>query len=152
MDSEWRTIWNSTCSWENIPHLRCLPFQVFYSVILQTIPVPPGACCCTPDALNAWRIIIWQVCVDLFLWRQKQESNRCSITSEETPKHFVMDSVLQCTQNVLCFSTEGYEKPWSLNSMSGMSGDASGVSSVSALPCSPPCLMQHSHSPIPSIM
>ncbi|XP_032378705.1 potassium voltage-gated channel subfamily C member 1b isoform X1 [Etheostoma spectabile] len=46
----------------------------------------------------------------------------------------------------------GYEKPWSLNSMSGMSGDASGVSSVSALPCSPPCLMQHSHSPIPSIM
>ncbi|XP_062277180.1 potassium voltage-gated channel subfamily C member 1b isoform X3 [Scomber scombrus] len=54
--------------------------------------------------------------------------------------------------NVLCFSTEGYEKPWSLNSMSGMSGDASGVSSVSALPCSPPCLMQHSHSPIPSIM
>uniref|UniRef100_A0A3B4A1U4 BTB domain-containing protein n=1 Tax=Periophthalmus magnuspinnatus TaxID=409849 RepID=A0A3B4A1U4_9GOBI len=46
----------------------------------------------------------------------------------------------------------GYEKPWSLNSMSGMSEDASGVSSVSALPCSPPCLMQHSHSPIPSIM
>lgn len=93
-----------------------------------------------------------EVCVDLFLWRQKQESNRCSFTSEELPKHFVADSVLPCTQNVLCFSTEGYEKPWSLNSMSGMSGDASGVSSVSALPCSPPCLMQHSHSPIPSIM
>lgn len=92
-----------------------------------------------------------QVCVDLFLWRQKQESNRCSTTSEER-QNIVVDSVLQCTQNVLCFSTEGYEKPWSLNSMSGMSGDASGVSSVSALPCSPPCLMQHSHSPIPSIM
>ncbi|KAJ3596906.1 hypothetical protein NHX12_003306 [Muraenolepis orangiensis] len=55
------------------------------------------------------------------------------------------------TQNVF-FPTEGYEKPWSLNSMSGMSEDASGVSSVCALPCSPPCLMHHSHSPIPSIM
>lgn len=105
-----------------------------------------------------------QVCVDLFLWRQKQESNRWSM-SEDRQNSCVMieccrvltctqmySDVLRCTQNVLCFSTEGYEKPWSLNSMSGMSGDASGVSSVSALPCSPPCLMQHSHSPIPSIM
>uniref|UniRef100_A0A8C1Y6L4 Potassium voltage-gated channel, Shaw-related subfamily, member 1b n=1 Tax=Cyprinus carpio TaxID=7962 RepID=A0A8C1Y6L4_CYPCA len=41
---------------------------------------------------------------------------------------------------------KGYEKPWSHSSMSG------GVASVSALPCSPPCLMQQVHSPIPSIL
>ncbi|XP_060770498.1 potassium voltage-gated channel subfamily C member 1b isoform X1 [Neoarius graeffei] len=41
---------------------------------------------------------------------------------------------------------KGYEKPWSHSSMSG------GVASVSALPCSPPCLMQQAHSPIPSIL
>ncbi|KAL0968818.1 hypothetical protein UPYG_G00272280 [Umbra pygmaea] len=55
----------------------------------------------------------------------------------------------------------GYDKPWSaLNSMSGMSvsglvgPDACGVSSscVSALPCSPSCVIQHSHSPIPSFL
>ncbi|XP_062318566.1 potassium voltage-gated channel subfamily C member 1b isoform X1 [Osmerus eperlanus] len=46
----------------------------------------------------------------------------------------------------------GYEKPWSLNSMSGMSTDASGVSSVSTLPCSPPRLIQPSRSPIPTIV
>lgn len=58
ISSKCHMVWKSTCSWENIPCLRCLPFRVFYSVILQTIPVPPGACCCTPDALNAWRIMI----------------------------------------------------------------------------------------------
>ncbi|XP_039521939.1 potassium voltage-gated channel subfamily C member 1b isoform X2 [Pimephales promelas] len=41
---------------------------------------------------------------------------------------------------------KGYEKPWSHSSMSG------GVASVSALPCSPSCLMQQVHSPIPSIL
>uniref|UniRef100_A0A8C8BQH5 BTB domain-containing protein n=1 Tax=Oncorhynchus tshawytscha TaxID=74940 RepID=A0A8C8BQH5_ONCTS len=43
----------------------------------------------------------------------------------------------------------GYDKPWSaLNSMSGMMSS----SCVAALPCSPSCLIQHSHSPIPSIL
>lgn len=142
----------STCSWEYIPCLRCLPFPVFYSVILQTIPVPPGACCCTPDALNAWRIIICLESVLTCLFGDKNKKATGVVLPVRNNQNIVLDSVLQCTQNVLCFSTEGYEKPWSLNSMSGMSGDASGVSSVSALPCSPPCLMQHSHSPIPSIM
>lgn len=139
---------------KHIPYLMCLAFLSLSQ-------------CSTPNhSSTTWCMLLYslctqcmeinnlsQVCVDLFLWRQKQESNRCSITSEDSQTQTsVVDSVLQCTQNVLCFSTEGYEKPWSLNSMSGMSGDASGVSSVSALPCSPPCLMQHSHSPIPSIM
>ncbi|KAL2093846.1 hypothetical protein ACEWY4_011158 [Coilia grayii] len=49
---------------------------------------------------------------------------------------------------------KGCEKPWSHSSMSGMASGSLGVSSVSALPCSPPCLMQPSHapSPIPSIL
>ncbi|CAB1433227.1 unnamed protein product [Pleuronectes platessa] len=67
-------------------------------------------------------------------------------------KKICLKSVLTCFFGDKNKKATGYEKPWSLNSMSGMSGDASGVSSVSALPCSPPCLMQHSHSPIPSIM
>ncbi|XP_067090802.1 potassium voltage-gated channel subfamily C member 1b isoform X2 [Osmerus mordax] len=54
--------------------------------------------------------------------------------------------------NVFEIKFQGYEKPWSLNSMSGMSTDASGVSSVSTLPCSPPRLIQPSRSPIPTIV
>lgn len=106
----------------HIPYRRCLPAgsrffissptRIFNGVLLRTIPVPPGACSCTPDALNAWRVNnLSRLCVDLFLWRQKQESNRCSgIASEEHEKRkkekitfrkqqkhlFVVDSVLQC--------------------------------------------------------
>lgn len=144
---------NSACSNENIPCLRCLPVEsLLSSVLLQAIPVPPVACWSTPDALNAWRTTMRLKSVLTCVIRDKNKKATGLALAVRNTENIVMDSVLQCTQNILCFSTEGYEKPWSLNSMSGMSGDASGVSSVSALPCSPPCLMQHSHSPIPSIM
>jgi len=36
-----------------------------------------------------------RACVDLFLWRQKQESNRCSITGEDQPRHLFSAAVLR---------------------------------------------------------
>ena len=71
----------------------------------------------------------------------------------QAPVRSDTDPALQFTQNILCFPTKGYEKPWSLNSMSGMSSkEASGVSSVSTLQCSPTRLTQPSHCPIPTIV
>lgn len=102
INSKWRTVWNSTCSWDTFPAWGAYLLTVFYGVILLTIPVPPGACCCTPDALKCMENNnLSQVCVDLFLWRQKQESNRCSITSEE---HQNILSWIQCCSVLRTFS------------------------------------------------
>ena len=147
----------------NIPCLRCLPFS-FPSLVQCYTPKPfqyhpVHAVVLLMHSMHGEEKNLSQVWVlTCFFGDKNKKATGVVFTSwgtakkNKTQQRFVVDSVLQCTQNVLCFSTEGYEKPWSLNSMSGMSGDASGVSSVSALPCSPPCLMQHSHSPIPSIM
>lgn len=100
--SKWHTVWNSTCSWEYIPCLRCLPFRVFCSVILQTIPVPPGACCCTPDALNAWRIIICLKSVlTCFFGDKNKKATGVVFTSEE---HQNILSWIQCCSVLRTFS------------------------------------------------
>lgn len=68
-------------------------FTVFYSKPFQYHLVHAVVLLMHPKCMEKNNLS--QVCVDLFLWRQKQESNRCSVTSEDSQKQAgVVDSVL----------------------------------------------------------